>query len=227
MKNLVLIFGLSLLTAGLTFSQGTNNDYEFDTEDLSNIFDEMGINVFKFPFELKKGEYISVSYEMYENGKRIKQRNIVEDIQVENGLKFNHHHSPKDTTVYHRLYFYNKGDSLLMQFVVPGISITGKVDIARIGQSSFSARVDILKNLPHKREIMYYYANYKNSEKEKESKGWLNCPAGKSNEELIDRYDLVILFFAERINAQRAKHILEEEYYKNKSDANIPSLLTN
>jgi hypothetical protein len=218
MKKLILIFSFSLLTTNIIFGQGMNNNYKFDSEDLTNIFEEMGINVFKFPFDLKSGEYISMSYEIYENGKLIKQTNILEDLQIEGGIKFNHHHSRKDTTIFHRFYFYEKGDSLIMQCAVPGISISEKVDISKIGKSRFSGRVDVLKNLPQKREIMYFYGNYKKSEKEKESKGWLNCPSGKSNEELVDSYDFVILFFAERINAQRAKHILDEDYYKNKSN---------
>ncbi|TAJ11371.1 hypothetical protein DMA11_17170 [Marinilabiliaceae bacterium JC017] len=209
MKAIIIIQAL-LLISTLIFGQGLNNEYEIDSEDLKNILQEQGINVFKFPFALKKGEYVSISYEIYEKGKQIEQRHIIEDLQIENGIQFNHHHSRNDTTVFHRFYFFEEGDSLLMKASLSGFSAHQKIDISKVKISAFYGRTVVLDSLPEKSEIMFYYALYENSEKIKASGGWLECPAGKSAKELMDSYDLVILFYAERITAERASNILEE-----------------
>lgn len=216
MKQLNVIF-LFMFTSLLSLGQGFTNDYKFDSEDLVNIFKEQGINAFKFPFELSKGEYISISYEMYESGTLIGRRNVIEDLQTEKEIQFNHHHCRKDTTVFHRFYFFTEKDSLKMKEVLPGVSTFQKIDISKVGVSNFKARNNIDPSLPAKREIMFYYALCQNSDKMKASGGWLTCPTGKSNRKLIENYDFVILFFAERINADRAKNILGEDFYKNMS----------
>ncbi len=62
MKKVIFILVTSFLAFSHCFGQGLNNNYEFDNEDVKNIFKMQGIEVFKFPFELKKGEYISLSW---------------------------------------------------------------------------------------------------------------------------------------------------------------------
>lgn len=203
MKLIKISFLLSLSSL-LTFGQGINNEYKVDSEDLVNIFKEQGINVFKFPFELLKGEYISISYEIYEYGKLIERKNVIEDFQTENELQFNHHLCRKDTTLFHRFYFFTEKDSLKMKEVLPGFTTFQKIDISSVGISDFAARTDIDASLPTKREIMFYYALFENSDKMKDNESWLTCPTGKSNDTLIESYDLLILFFAERISAERA-----------------------
>ncbi|UKM65503.1 hypothetical protein GSB9_02073 [Flavobacteriaceae bacterium GSB9] len=214
MNQLKIIF-LLMLSSLLTFGQEFSNDHNIDSEDLINIFKEQGINFFKFPFELEKGEYISISYKIYEYGKLIEQRNVIEDFQKENDLQFNHHHSRKDSTTFHRLYFIKERDSLKMKQVLPGFTTFQKIDISKVAISDFAARTNVDVSLTNKREILFYYALYNNSAKLKENGGWLSCPTGKSNDKLINSYDMLILFFAERISAERAKSILGEGFYNN------------
>lgn len=214
MKQLKIIF-LLVFSSLLTFGQEFNNDYKIDSEDLVNIFEEQGINFFKFPFELAKGEYISISYNIYEYGKLIEQRNVIEDFQKENDLQFNHHHCRKDSTIFHRFYFFKERDSLKMKQVLPGFTTFQKIDISKVGISDFAARTNVDVSLPIKREIIFYYALYDNSVKMKENEGWLPCPTGKSNDKLRNSYDLLILFFAERISTERAKSFLGEDFYNN------------
>jgi len=214
MKQLKIIFVL-MFSSLLSFGQELNNDYKIDSEDLVNIFKEQGINFFKFPFELAKGEYISISYNIYEYGKLIEQRNVIEDFQKENDLQFNHHHCSKDSTLFHRFYFFEERDSLKMKQVLPGFATFQKIDISKIGISNLAARTNIDVSSPIKREILFYYALYDNSAKMKENEGWLPCPTGKSNDKLINSYDLLVIFFAERISAERAKSLLGEDFYNN------------
>lgn len=220
MKQLKIIF-LLMFSSLLTFGQEFNNDYKIDSEDLVNILKEQGVNVFKFPFELVEGEYISISYNIYEYGKLIEQRNVIEDFQKEIDLQFNHHHCTKDTTIFHRFYFFEESDSLKMKQVLPGFTAFQKIDISKVGMSNFATRTNVDASLPIKREILFYYAFYDNSAKMKENKGWLPCPTGLSNEKLINSYDLLILFFAERISAEKAtKLFLGEDFDKSNSTSN-------
>jgi hypothetical protein len=200
------------------FGQGLNNNYPIDNEDLTNIFKIQGINVFKFPFELKKGEYISLSYCVYENGIEKERRNWIEDFQINlfEGLDFqiDHHLARRDTTVFHRIYFMNQEDSLNIRIVVPGLSMENKIDISKIAVGDYTASINIKENLPEKQDILSFYALYRDSEKYKKSDGILNCATGLSPEKLITNYDFVLIFFAERITKERAKSILEEDYYR-------------
>jgi len=213
MKKVMLIWLNMFLIFSPCIGQGLNNDYQFDNEDLKNIFKLQGIDVFKFPFELKKGEYISLSYCVYENGNEKEHCNLIEDFQIDLGFEIDHHLSRRDTTVFHRIYFAVQEDSLNIQVVVPGISMNRKVDISKVEFSDCTASVNINDKLPDKRDILSFYALYHDSNKYQEG-GFSRCPTGLPPKEMVESYDFVLIFFAERITKERAKSILEEEYYK-------------
>lgn len=209
MKN--LIFQISLLLISIScLGQGENNEYGIDSEDLKNIFKSQGVHIFKYPFNLKKGEYISISYEIYELGEIKSKKNIIEDFQIENKIEINSHISRQDTTVFHRLYFFEKKDTLVMREFVPGMEAFQNIDLSNIKTGSFNSRTDINPELPEKTEIMFYYGFFKNGDKIKETNGWLNCSTGIPKDKLIEGYDFVILFYAEKIKKKRTKTILEE-----------------
>jgi len=199
--------------------QGFNNNYQFDDEDFINIFVMQGISVFKFPFELKKGEYISLSYCIYENGIERERCDLIEDFQIDLDVKIDHHLSRQDTTIFHRLYFLNQGDSILnIRIVEPGISANKKVDVSKVVESNFTASLSIDEKLPCKRDILSFYALYRDSEKYREACGFLDCATGLSPAELVEKFDFVLIFFAEKITRERAISILEEDYYKSKKE---------
>ncbi len=184
------------------FGQGENNDFDIDSEDLKSVFEGQGIHIFKYPFDLNKGEYISISYEIFENGKLTAKKHLIEDFQIDNKIKIDHHIARKDTTVFHRFYFFEKNDTLTMKQTLPGIKPVEKIDLSKIVTGSFNSRTNIPTDLSKKEEILFYYGN--------KSKGWLNCSTGISKTDLIKRYDFVILFYAEKIKKERTKTILEE-----------------
>ncbi|MDN3667372.1 hypothetical protein ACFFU1_10775 [Algibacter miyuki] len=184
------------------FGQGENNNYDIDSEDLKSIFEGQGIYIFKYPFALKKGEYISISYDIFENGKLKAKKHVIEDFQIDNGIRINHHIARKDTTVFHRFYFFENKDMLTMRQTLPGIKPVQNIDLSKILAGSFNSRTNIPTDLSKKEEILFYYGN--------KSKGWLNCSTGISKSDLIRSYDFVILFYAEKINKIRTKNILKE-----------------
>ncbi|MDO3695981.1 hypothetical protein QVZ41_14105 [Wenyingzhuangia sp. chi5] len=201
MKN-ISIFIITLFMNITLFGQGTNNKYEIDSEDLKNVFEEQGIHIFKYPFKVDKGEYISISYEVYEKGKLQTRKNPIEDFQIKQGIQINHHISRKDTIAFHRFYFFEKNKSLIMEQVLPGIELNQKIDLSKINFGSFNSRSNVPENLLNKQEILFYYGN--------ESDGWLECTTGVSKENLIKSYDLVILFYAEKITKKETKTILKK-----------------
>jgi len=215
MKKIVFILINLFFILHQNFGQGLNNNYQFDDEDLKNVLYLQGINVFKFPFYLNKGEYISLSYCIYENGIEKERCDFIEDFQIEREFRIDHHLSRQDTTVFHRFYFLNQGDSVLnIRIVAPGITTKKKIDISKIELSDFTASLDINENLPEKKDILSFYALFSESEKYEKSYGFLECATGLSPNELIVKYDFVLIFFAEKITKERAKNILEEDYYK-------------
>jgi hypothetical protein len=215
MKKVLLILITIFFIQNIGFGQGLNNNYEFDNEDLKNIFNLQGINIFKFPFELNIGEYISLSYYIYENGVEKERCNLIEDFQIEADMRINQQLSRRDTTVFHRFYFLNQGDSVLnIRIVTPGISTNKKINISKIELGDFTASLDIKESLPAKKDILSFYALFHDSEKYRKSEGFLSCATGLSPEALIANYDFVVIFFAERITKERAINILEEDYYK-------------
>lgn len=209
MKKIIILI-LALFAQVYCFGQGTNNEYNIDLLDVKTVFEEQGIYIFKYPFELKKGEYISISYEIYENGKLAKTNNLIEDFQIENDIRINHHIVSNDTTIFYRFYFFVKNDTLKMVEHLPGIKPTQKIDISKIALSSFNSNTGIQKNLTKKCELFYYYGFLRNGEKMQNTDGWLPCSTGLSKDKLVVEYDYVIMFYAEKITKERTKTILDE-----------------
>lgn len=211
MKKIILVLTYFFLISGYNFAQGLNNNYLIDNEDIKNLYQMQGINVFKFPFHLAQGEYISLSYHIYEYGVEKEKCNLIEDFQIEEEIEFNHHIAYKDTTVFHRLYFVNQGDSSLnIRIVVPNISINKTVDISKVALWDFTASLNIKEDLLQKRDVLSFYGLYPDSKKYHETEGILSCATGFSPSQLIEKYDFVLIFFAEKITKQRSKTILEE-----------------
>lgn len=206
----ILISAFALFITDSTFGQGQNNNYDIDSENIKSIFKEQGIDIFKYPFELKKGEYISISYEIYESKKIVANKNLIEDFQIENEMIIDHHYARKDTIVFHRFYFLKKNDSLSMRQKLPGVEMVQKIDLSKVKIGGFNSRTEVNLNLPGKQEILFYYGLLKESDGIKKTNGWLPCSTGISKDKLTTDYDFVILFYAEKITKERTKTILEE-----------------
>jgi len=159
---------------------------------------------------LKKGEYVSIGCEVYEKGKLIKTNHFIEDFQIDNDIRINHHIAKKDSTVFYRFYFFEKNDTLKMRGIFNGINPVQKFDLSNVAVGSFNSRTDIPKDLLKRHELFFYYGLLKGEEKIKQSDGWLDCSSGLPKDKLIDEYDFVIMFFAEKITKERVATILDE-----------------
>jgi|GEM_PF-2276747 len=221
----VVFYGIFLITLGCNQSSvETEKERAYDDEDLKNIFSMIGVNSFKFPFEVKHGEYISISYEIFEYGNMIDSVGVIENLMYENEILFNHHHSRHDTTYYSRLYFYEKEDSLKIHFHLHGVSCYRKVDISNTANNIYNQVYDVEKNLDYneRQVILYYISLYGDSDNYNKLEGWIRCkPQRDINEEIvydfISGYDLVIIFYAERISAEKAMKLLGDDFYKDLS----------
>ena len=90
---------------------------------------------------------------------------------------------------------------------IPGFSANQQIDISKVNIGKFERMREVDTNLVQKNLILYYYANYRKSKKDKKANGWLNCSAGNSVEDLKKKFDFVILFYAKRISAKEATKI--------------------
>ncbi len=214
MKRL-LIIGCLVLISNFGFSQGLNNNYKVDSEDLTNVFNAQGIHLFKYPFRLKTGEYMSISYEVYDYGKLKEKGRFIEDCE-KNGLRFNHHWArtdgtKKDTLLWDRFCFITKKNKIEAHEYLPGLSLINIFKIPKLAEGDFNSGVDLSDTLSNKTLIVYYYGIYKNSKNYKKHEGFLVCSTGMLKDRLIREFDYVILFFAERVSAEKAERILKEK----------------
>lgn len=212
-------FFLLFFSCAVCRGQGANNNYEIDREDVKNIFELQGIHVFKYPFKVKKGEYVSVSYEVYESGKLTAVNHILEDFQIDNDILISQHILKKDTLAFYRFYFRENDDSLKMREVMPGMVSYQKIDLSKVALGGFNSEIKVPQVLSGKQMLLYYRGFFKGSDKMKKNNGFLPCATGSSREELIKDFDFVIIFYAEKIEANRRKSILDEIEKEEKSRA--------
>jgi hypothetical protein len=192
-KLMFLALLLNLLLGNSTvYSQGQNNNYPIDEQDIVNIFRQLGIEIFKFPFKLRKGEFIDISIDVYEYGKLTKHQNNLEEIlKVFNHTSISQHLSTKDTIAFHRIYFNNKGDTLAIRFVIPGISCPFYLNIEKVKELIFNARTtNVPLELEKKTELVFCYGIF--------DQKVLECATGIPLEKMINKFDLVIMIYGEK-----------------------------
>ena len=79
MKTLKLI-GILLIFPFTLYSQGTNNNFNYDKEDLNVIFKELGISTFKYPIKQSPDQLVNFIIEEYENKELIKKISVIDEI---------------------------------------------------------------------------------------------------------------------------------------------------
>lgn len=198
MKRIGILISIVVSISANISAQGLNNNHKIDSKDLVNLFEAQGIQVFKFPFVTKRGEYISVSYEVYEMGKKINERRLIEDALSDRGITINHHISRRYSKKWHRFYMLERNDSLTIRVVLPGIGVTEKEDISKIETLAFNSN-RTPKRINKKRLVMWAYGNIRGSERSKSMNGIVTCSTGLEGSQIIENYDFIILFYAERI----------------------------
>ena len=81
MKTIKLL-GILLIISFKLYSQGSNNDFDYDNEDFNIIFRELGISAFKFPVQHNSNQIFDIVIEEYENKELIKKISIIDVSKV-------------------------------------------------------------------------------------------------------------------------------------------------
>ena len=196
MKAIKLI-GILLICTFNLYSQGTNNDFDYDKEDLNVIFKELGISTFKFPIKQSHDQLLNIIIEEYENKELIKKISVIEDVKngfEQSGLDGLSYFKPETDSVYfHRFYFF-KDDSTVkirvkthrIEFEPPKFSFEGKslYGINTNGDTGSELRNNPYIEIGDEPEILLYL--YANSAEEKDKPLW--CPNGLSKEQLLENF---------------------------------------
>ena len=195
MKTLKLI-GILLIFSFTLYSQGTNNNFNYDKEDLNVIFKELGISTFKYPIKQSPDQLVNFIIEEYENKELIKKISVIDDTKQAFGKigvdGLSYFKAPKDSVNFHRFYFFKNDSAIKIRVKTHGIETTK--DFSFKGKSLYSINTNNdtgseLRNnqdieIEDKPEILLYL--YANSVAEKVKPLW--CPNGLSKEQLLERF---------------------------------------
>jgi hypothetical protein len=181
-----------------SFSQGLNNDFEYDKDDLNAILKEMGFVTFKFPVKQDTTELFDFVLEEYINGKMVSEKSIITSAQKKfagYGIDWTKYFRPKKDSIYfHRFYFIKKDTAVTIRLKSHGYSTVEKLD--NLGISLFDLRaLEAIKTetdstgyirLNKPKDLIFLYAN------KSESKEPLWCPSGLPKKEVIKRFYYVL-----------------------------------
>jgi hypothetical protein len=201
MKTLKLLIIILLINLNYIsgYSQGTNNDFEYDKEDLNVIAKELGIQAFKFPIEQKKDELIDIIIEQYENKKLIKKLSIIDEYKKAfekygiDGVKYFKPDGNFESPFFHRFYFIKRDSIMEIKIKTHGVEKTIKFNFENLSlydtraHNSTMFEIDSLGylklNNSKNKKLMFLYANSKNEQNKP-----LNCPSGLPKENIVDLF---------------------------------------
>ena len=187
MKELISICTF-LLGSVLSFAQGDNNQFNFDKEDFQNIFEEQGIHTFKYPIDVKNGDYVNFEIETYFKGKLVDAQSMKEALdEVFGGDTRSYISSRKDTTILYRLYFFEIEDSIKVKIASPGAKLPFKVSSYGIKYFSSNSRTDKIEQLLSRTELAFLYGNIN---------GKVDCTTGAPLSTLLKEVDFLMMVYA-------------------------------
>ncbi len=193
-----LILLIILSSPIFLFSQGLNNDFDYDKEDLNAILKEIGFVTFKFPVKQDTAQLFDFVIEEYINGKLISEKSMITAAQKkfsEYGIDWTKYFKPKkDSNYFHRFYFIKKDTAVTIRLKSHGYSTVENLD--NLGISLFDLRaLEAIKteidsigyiNLNKPKDLIFLYAN------KGDSKEPLWCPSGLPKKEVIKRFYYVL-----------------------------------
>ncbi len=206
MKKYILSIVISLITFGFVFGQGTNNDFNYDKEDLNFIFNKLGIFTFKIPVKQEKNEYIDFVIEEYKNGMPVGKQSLIDSIKsslTKFGGDTMRFFKPKmdslkrSSTNFHRFYMHRTDSTLGVTIKTHSITKPFKFNIENLGTGNVRATNAIYKEINKNgflkvnkdKTLLFFYAN-----KKEEQTLW--CPSGLDKETLINRYYYCLFIIA-------------------------------
>lgn len=201
MKPIIFLFLLFISNPLFVFSQGINNDFEYDETDIKVITQALGFYTFKFPVSQTGKHLYDIVIEEFENGKMITNHSLINDTKqkfLKHGVNATNYFYPsknKDSVYFHRFYFHKQ--DTLMSLKIKSHGIESKYDFNFNRKSTYNlsafysakSEIDSLgyMNVEQNKPLMFLYAN---SEKTKEQPLW--CPSGITKDNLISKFYYVI-----------------------------------
>lgn len=193
------------------YSQGTNNDFEYDKVDLNVIAKELGIQTFKFPIEQKENQIIDFVITQYENGKLKRKISIVDELKKTferygiDGKKYLKPNDKLESPYFHRFYFIERDSVMELRIKTHGAEKPIKFNFENLSTHNSRAHnstkfetdsLGYLKlNNNKNKKLAFLYANSEN-----ELSKPLNCPSGLSKEKIVD-----LFYYAIFIEAKKCK----------------------
>jgi hypothetical protein len=188
------------------FSQGTNNDFDYDEKDLNIIFSELGFTTFKYPIRQDTNQIFDFVIEEFKNGDLISSRSIIDytkDQFKKYGLDpINYFQVKKDSVYLHRFYFIKRDTALIIKVNTHGV--TALQNIKTLGQATFDLRtqfeikteIDSLGYIEcdKQKDLLFLYANAPNDKEP------LWCPAGMPREMVIKKFYYVLFVSIKKYN---------------------------
>ena len=198
MKPLISLFVCSLFFINGICAQSTNNDFDYDQEDLRFIFSKLGFHAMKFPIKQQKEEVLDVVIEEYRGGNLISTKTaigITNEQFKDYGIDAVGYATPKmkegqkDSVYWHRIYAQNTDTLLTINVKTHGITVPMEFDVSDLTVANIRAvyetKEDIDKNsyltVTGRRNLAFFYANNNPDQA-------LFCPAGMPKENVIKSF---------------------------------------
>lgn len=212
MKNLFCTIVCLLMCQCLLLSQGTNNDFDFDTEDLQFLFSKLGYEAFKFPVRQSSGELLDVYIEEYKDKQLSKRISVIDktnEVFQQYGIDASAYVEPKldsaqtDSVFWHRFYVEYSDTLVKLHVITHGLTVPVECSVSDLNTSNARALYDIKEKLDEQdyltvdtaTMLLFFYANSKENP-------LLTCPAGLSKEKIIEMYDYVVFVYIEPYTAE-------------------------
>ncbi|HYF02101.1 MAG TPA: hypothetical protein VEC36_01900 [Patescibacteria group bacterium] len=200
MKTRLLV--LCFLTAFPLFGQGMNNNYPFDSLDVKNSFELLGIRSFKFPLKSNSdGVKLNYIVEQYENGKLKQEINLYKSVlekfpaNLPKSYAQNAFPALEQNENFVRVYIFDRAENeVLLQPKYDNISFTMNFDIDTTKFKNYQYRAMDCKTseLTGKTPLLVRYSNEK-------GKQLMSCPGDAKIEDIVKMYGSVIIFYADAI----------------------------
>jgi len=206
MKRFIFIILVLFLSIGKNLGQETLNT-KYDGEDLMHIFKMSGIETYKFSVNLKRNEFLSLSYRVYADGELKFDANkgrIKKFLSQSRPQTPNPGTATQDTTFLYRVYLKNEADSLLrVNFVNPGLVEGSLVKLLNSKVSEIKRNPEIDKDLPRQTDIISYCGYHSRKSMIERLKAYAH-PEGVgcsffSVDDFIKQYDVVVVFSIEKL----------------------------
>lgn len=202
--HIFIITGLFIfLNTCSVIAQGTNNPYPIDSTDIKVVFDQLGVNIFKFPVTIKDTAKHRINYiiEISDSGTVIYHKDFIETLLMETPKGFTpedlgiNDFYPKLDTGTHLVRIYLKHtfiNEVSVIFVSKYATQKTDFEIDANTYGTANSRAFNYKGLILKKPtpLVVFYMN-------KKEKPVLSCPGRLSATEVQKRYDKTIIIYGE------------------------------